>query len=49
MHLSVSVLYVMSTAFLFRQPADWRRWLCVAVLILHAASGVAYLLGYQEP
>jgi hypothetical protein len=48
MHLSVSVLYVMSTAFLFRQPADWRRWLCVAVLVLHAASGVAYLLGYQE-
>jgi hypothetical protein len=48
MHLSVSVLYVMSTAFLFRQPTDWRRWLCLAVLMLHAASGVAYLLGYQE-
>jgi hypothetical protein len=47
MHLANSVLFVMSTGFLFRQPSDWRRWLCLAVLGLHVTSGVAYLAGYK--
>jgi hypothetical protein len=37
------VLFVASAAFLFLQRSDWRRWVCLSVLLLHAASGVEYL------
>jgi hypothetical protein len=37
------VLFVASVAFLFVQRSDWRRWVCLSVLLLHAASGVEYL------
>jgi hypothetical protein len=37
------VLFVASAAFLFMQRSDWRRWVCLSVLLLHAVSGVEYL------
>ena len=37
------VLFVASAAFLFTQRSDWRRWVCLSVLLLHVASGVQYL------
>jgi hypothetical protein len=37
------VLFVASAAFLFAQRSDWRRWVCLSVLLLHTLSGVQYL------
>jgi hypothetical protein len=42
-HLATAVLFVVSTTFLLRQPIDWRRWVCLAVLVAHATSGAIYL------
>jgi hypothetical protein len=42
-HLATAVLFVISTTFVLRQPADWRRVACLSVLACHAASGAVFL------
>jgi hypothetical protein len=37
------VLYVASAAFVLRQAHGWRQTICLVLLMLHAASGVAWL------
>jgi hypothetical protein len=43
LHLTTAVLFVATTAFLLRQAPGWRRWLCLALLAAHAASGAFHL------
>jgi hypothetical protein len=43
MHLANAVLFVASAAFLSRQPPNWRRRLCLCILVCHTLSGLAYL------
>ena len=45
-HFATAVLFVVSADFVLRQPADWKRTVCLSILGSHALCGIAYIPYY---